>query len=96
MHLSSYIVADKDHVTAGQTIGFVGKTGVKVSPPHLHLEVRVDDYAKNPMKYLTDLVIPPRATKTYHRVLGRQARPDPRRPRQRRRRRRQQQDVGSV
>jgi murein DD-endopeptidase MepM/ murein hydrolase activator NlpD len=68
MHLSSYIVAEKDHVTAGQTIGFVGKTGVRVSPPHLHLEVRVDDYAKNPMRYLTDLVIPPKDTKTYHYV----------------------------
>jgi murein DD-endopeptidase MepM/ murein hydrolase activator NlpD len=66
MHLSGYIVSEKDHVTAGQTIGYVGKTGVKVSPPHLHLEVRVDDYAKNPMKYLTELVIPPRDTKTYH------------------------------
>ena len=70
MHLNNYIVAEKDHVTAGQTIGFVGRSGVRVSPPHLHLEVRVDDYAKNPMRYLTDLVIPPRATKTYHRVLA--------------------------
>jgi hypothetical protein len=68
MHLQSYIVSAQDHVTAGQTIGFVGKTGVKVSPPHLHLEVRVDDYAKNPMRYLTDLVIPPKDTKTYHYV----------------------------
>jgi murein DD-endopeptidase MepM/ murein hydrolase activator NlpD len=70
MHLASYVVAEKEHVTAGQTIGFVGHTGVHSSPPHLHLEVRVDEYAKNPMKYLTDLVIPPRATKTYHRVLA--------------------------
>jgi hypothetical protein len=70
MHLSSYVVGEKDQVTAGQTIGFVGRTGVRVSPPHLHLEVRVDDYAKNPMRYLTDLVIPPRATKTYHKVIA--------------------------
>lgn len=70
MHLNNYIVAEKEHVTAGQTIGFVGRSGVRVSPPHLHLEVRVDDYAKNPMKYLTDLVIPPKATKTYHRVAA--------------------------
>jgi murein DD-endopeptidase MepM/ murein hydrolase activator NlpD len=70
MHLSSYVINEKDHVTAGQTIGFVGKTGVRVSPPHLHLEVRVDDHAKNPMRYLSDLVIPPKATKTYHRVLA--------------------------
>jgi murein DD-endopeptidase MepM/ murein hydrolase activator NlpD len=70
MHLNNYIVSEKEHVTAGQTIGYVGRSGVRVSPPHLHLEVRVDDYAKNPMKYLTDLVIPPKATKTYHRVAA--------------------------
>ena len=70
MHLSSYVVSEKEHVLAGQTIGYVGRTGVRVSPPHLHLEIRVDDYAKNPARYLTNLVIPPRATKTYHRVLA--------------------------
>jgi murein DD-endopeptidase MepM/ murein hydrolase activator NlpD len=70
MHLSSYVVSAEDRVTAGQTVGFVGKTGVRVSPPHLHLEVRVDDYSKNPMRYLTDFVIPPRATKTYHWVMA--------------------------
>ena len=69
MHLSSYVVAAQDRVTAGETIGFVGKTGVRVSPPHLHFEVRVDDYAKNPIKYLAD-VIPPRATKTWHHVIA--------------------------
>jgi hypothetical protein len=70
MHLSSYVVGENDQITAGQTIGFVGRTGVRVSPPHLHLEVRVDDYAKNPMRYLTELVIPPKDTKTYHRVIA--------------------------
>jgi Peptidase family M23 len=65
MHLSAYIVGETDHVTCGQTIGFVGRTGVKVSPPHLHFEVRVDDRFMNPVRTLGDLVIPPKATMTY-------------------------------
>jgi murein DD-endopeptidase MepM/ murein hydrolase activator NlpD len=69
MHLSSYLVAQTDHVTAGQTIGFVGRTGVKVSPPHLHLEVRVDNHFTNPVKTLGDFVIPPKATLTYRYVM---------------------------
>ena len=68
MHLSSYIVADKETVTAGQTIGYVGRTGVKVSPPHLHFEVRVDDHITNPVRTLGDFVIPPQATQTHQYV----------------------------
>jgi murein DD-endopeptidase MepM/ murein hydrolase activator NlpD len=68
MHLSSYLVAKGESVSAGQTIGFVGRTGVKVSPPHLHLEVRVDDQFTNPLRTLGDLVIPPKATQTYQYV----------------------------
>jgi murein DD-endopeptidase MepM/ murein hydrolase activator NlpD len=29
MHLSTYVVAAEDKVTAGQTIGYVGRTGVR-------------------------------------------------------------------
>jgi murein DD-endopeptidase MepM/ murein hydrolase activator NlpD len=70
MHLDSYVVAKDERVRAGQVIGYVGRTGVKVSPPHLHLEVRVDDRCKNPLRYLGDLVIPPGATKTHRRVVA--------------------------
>ena len=70
MHLQEYVVSSGERVRAGETIGYVGHTGVHISPPHLHLEVRVDDQAKNPMRYLTDLVIPPKATRTYHHVLA--------------------------
>ncbi|MCW3066721.1 MAG: Peptidase family, partial [Solirubrobacterales bacterium] len=56
---------------AGQTIGFVGTTGVKVSPPHLHFEIRVDDRFTNPARYLTDMVIPPKATMTHRYVMKR-------------------------
>jgi murein DD-endopeptidase MepM/ murein hydrolase activator NlpD len=69
MHLSSYIVSDKQEVKAGETIGYVGRTGVKVSPPHLHLEVRVDDRFTNPVRTLGDFVIPPQATMTHQYVL---------------------------
>jgi murein DD-endopeptidase MepM/ murein hydrolase activator NlpD len=68
MHLSSYVVAKDEEVTAGQTIGLVGRTGVKVSPPHLHLEVRVDSRMTNPLRTLGDLVIPPKATQTHQYV----------------------------
>ena len=69
MHLASYVVAEGEHVTAGQTIGFVGTTGVKVSPPHLHFEVRVDDVSTNPLRVLGDWAIPPKATQTHHYML---------------------------
>jgi Peptidase family M23 len=69
MHLRSYVVAERDHVTAGQTIGFVGTTGVKVSPPHLHFEVRVDDAFTNPLRVLGDWAIPPKATMTHYYMI---------------------------
>jgi murein DD-endopeptidase MepM/ murein hydrolase activator NlpD len=62
MHLERYIVSQDDAVTAGQTIGFVGRTGVKVSPPHLHFEIRVNDRKKNPLTTFTSVLIPPQAT----------------------------------
>ena len=68
MHLASYNVNERDEVKAGQIIGAAGRSGIKVSPPHLHLEVRVDDRYTNPAKTLGDLVIHPRMTQTYARV----------------------------
>jgi murein DD-endopeptidase MepM/ murein hydrolase activator NlpD len=65
MHLNDYIVEEGAQVKAGQVIGYVGRTGVKVSPPHLHLEVRVDERFTNPAKTLGDYVIPPSKTMTY-------------------------------
>jgi hypothetical protein len=69
MHLASYVIAQGDHVKAGQMIGFVGTTGVKVSPPHLHFEVRVDERFTNPLRTLGDLAIPPKATMTHTYML---------------------------
>ena len=65
MHLDRFVVTQGDTVKAGQEIGRVGRTGVQVSPPHLHFELRLDDRHVDPAKYLASLVIPPKATQTY-------------------------------
>jgi hypothetical protein len=70
MHLSSYRVVTGQHVGAGETIGFVGHTGVHSSPVHLHFEVRVNNQPRDPLRYLADTVIPPKATKTYYHVMA--------------------------
>lgn len=65
MHLDRYFVRTGETVKAGQTIAIVGRSGVRRSPPHLHLEVRVDDRFKDPWRYFTDTIIPPKATLTH-------------------------------
>ena len=42
MHLRSYTVHDRQWVKGGTIIGYVGRTGIKRSEPHLHFELRVD------------------------------------------------------
>jgi len=69
MHLDTYSVTEGDTVTAGQYIGRVGRTGVHVSPPHLHFELRIDDRTVDPARHLAELVIPPKATQTYRLVM---------------------------
>jgi hypothetical protein len=70
MHLDRYVVAAEEKVSPGQLLGYVGRTGVKVSPPHLHLEIRVDDKARNPLRYLTSQVIPPKETKAHRWLIA--------------------------
>lgn len=69
MHLDSFSVNEGATVAAGEQIGRVGRTGVHQSPPHLHFELRINDRCVNPARYLADLVIPPKATQTYHSVM---------------------------
>ena len=69
MHLDRYTVAEREEVKAGQVIGSLGRTGVKVSPPHLHFEVRIGDRHTNPLRTLGDTMIPPRATMTHQYVV---------------------------
>lgn len=50
-HLSKIYVKNGEIVTKGETIGAVGSTGFSTGP-HLHLEIRKNGAAKNPINYL--------------------------------------------
>jgi hypothetical protein len=69
MHLDRYHINEGDTVTAGQEIGRVGVTGVKLSPPHLHFEIRANDKTLDPAKHMVGLVIPPKETQTYRNTM---------------------------
>lgn len=51
-HLAKVNVKVGDHVHRGQLIGTVGDTG-RTTGPHLHYEVRIDEMAVNPMRFIT-------------------------------------------
>lgn len=51
-HLSRTLVRVGDRVTRGRPIGLLGNTG-RSTGPHLHYEVRVNDQATDPMKFIT-------------------------------------------
>lgn len=51
-HLSKVFVSPGNHVARGTVIGEVGETG-RTTGPHLHYEVRMDDEATNPMKFIS-------------------------------------------
>ncbi|MFN3890241.1 MAG: peptidoglycan DD-metalloendopeptidase family protein [Beijerinckiaceae bacterium] len=50
-HLSAILVSEGQNVPAGRSIGRVGNTG-RSTGPHLHYEVRIDDEAVDPMRFL--------------------------------------------
>ncbi|MBQ1327370.1 MAG: peptidoglycan DD-metalloendopeptidase family protein [Eubacterium sp.] len=50
-HMSGFAASTGDNVSAGQTIGYVGETGV-ASGAHLHFEVWVNEEPVNPRNYI--------------------------------------------
>jgi murein DD-endopeptidase MepM/ murein hydrolase activator NlpD len=63
-HLNSFRVVAGQTVHAGETIGTVGRTGVKVSGSHLHFEVHENGELRDPVSFLTAFVLPPNQTIT--------------------------------
>ena len=52
MHLETVDAAVGDEVTLGQQIGTVGRTGMKRSAPHLHLEAHFTNKRLDPHELL--------------------------------------------
>jgi murein DD-endopeptidase MepM/ murein hydrolase activator NlpD len=50
-HMSAVSVSEGDAVVAGSIVGKLGSTG-RSTGPHLHYEVRIDDEAVDPMRFL--------------------------------------------
>jgi murein DD-endopeptidase MepM/ murein hydrolase activator NlpD len=50
-HLSGIVVNEGDPIRKGQVIGTVGSTG-RSTGPHLHYEIRIDEDATDPMRFL--------------------------------------------
>jgi len=52
-HTQKNLVQEGERVRRGQVIARVGQTG-RASGPHLHFEVRKDNLARNPLRYLPE------------------------------------------
>ena len=52
LHLTHYVVDVGDYVSQGQTLGYMGSTGVS-SGPHLHLTMYYNGSAVNPAEYIS-------------------------------------------
>lgn len=59
MHLSAYTVRSGERVRGGQLIGYVGRTGIRESPPHLHFDMRHEGQFIDPLEFIKAYVIPP-------------------------------------
>ena len=69
-HLSSFRVVAGQTVEAGQIIGTVGRSGVKVSGSHLHFEVHENGELKDPARFLRAYVLPPDQTITHELAMA--------------------------
>ena len=62
MHLRNYLVQNGQWVKAGEIIGHVGDTGVRVDAPHLHFQMRDNGEIIDPLVHLQPYLIPLQAT----------------------------------
>jgi hypothetical protein len=69
-HLNSFRVVAGQTVQAGEIIGTVGRTGVKVSGSHLHFEVHEDGELRDPARFLRAFVLPPEETITHELAMS--------------------------
>jgi hypothetical protein len=69
-HLTGFRVVAGQTVHAGEIIGTVGRSGVKVSGSHLHFEVHQDGELKDPVRFLSAFVLPPDRTITNQIAMG--------------------------
>ncbi len=53
-HMQSIAVGYGQHVTKGQTVGYVGSTGVSTGP-HCHFEIRINGSQTDPAQYFSGL-----------------------------------------
>jgi hypothetical protein len=69
-HLTSFRVVIGQTVKAGEVIGAVGRTGIKVSGSHLHFEVHRDGELQDPVRFLSAFVLPPERTITHELAMA--------------------------
>ena len=69
-HLTGFRVVAGQTVHAGEIIGTVGRSGVKVSGSHLHFEVHDNGELKDPVPFLAAFVLPPNRTITNQLAMG--------------------------
>ncbi|MCB9555899.1 MAG: M23 family metallopeptidase, partial [Deltaproteobacteria bacterium] len=62
MHLQRYVVQRGDSVRRGQLVGYVGRTGIKTSPPHLHFELSDDQGIVDPLPLYRGALFGPQQT----------------------------------
>jgi murein DD-endopeptidase MepM/ murein hydrolase activator NlpD len=62
MHLLNYLVQNGQWVKAGQIIGHVGDTGIRIDVPHLHFQMRDNGEIVDPLVHLRPYLIGPQAT----------------------------------
>jgi hypothetical protein len=62
MHLLNYLVQNGQWVKAGQIIGHVGDTGIRIDVPHLHFQMRDNGEILDPLVQLRPYLIGPKET----------------------------------